>query len=90
MARLYEVLFYNGWQDVPAYYLVDSVEGRRPKEALTRQLGGVIATVRKEFGLSAEVADHKICESLYVLRSDGLVRGSAAYSARLGETNANV
>jgi hypothetical protein len=90
MARLYEVLFYNGWQDVPAYYLVDSVEGRRPKEALARQLGRVIATVRTEFGLDAEVVDRKICESLYVLRSDGLVRASTVSSARLGETNGKV
>ena len=73
MARVYEVLFYNGWQDVPAYYLVGSVEGRRPREALARQLAKVVADLRREFHLGPEIDDYYICESLYVLRSDALV-----------------
>ena len=73
MARVYEVVFYNGWQELPAYYLVGSVEGRRPKEALAKQLSEVIANVRKELDLDPEVDDYHIYGSLYVLRSDALV-----------------
>ncbi|MCJ7509963.1 MAG: hypothetical protein MUP14_03635 [Dehalococcoidia bacterium] len=73
MPRMYEVLLYNGWQDVPAYYLVDSVEGRRPKEALAKQLSKVIANVRREFALGPDIGDRYISESLYALRSNGLV-----------------
>ena len=71
MARAYEVLFYNGWGSAPAYYLVDSVE--TPRSALRHELGRVLSTVRAEFDLDTEVSDRKICESLYVLRSNGLV-----------------
>ena len=73
MARIYEVLFYNGWQDDPAYYLVDSVEGQGPKQALARQLPRVIRTVREQFLIPPDVDDHSVCESLYVLRSNGLL-----------------
>ncbi|MFQ5791814.1 MAG: hypothetical protein ACE5JI_15180 [Acidobacteriota bacterium] len=73
MARMYEVLFYNGWQDVPAYYLVDSVEGRSPKEALTKHLPKVIGSVREQFSLGSHIDDDYICESLYVLRNNALV-----------------
>jgi hypothetical protein len=73
MARLYEVLFYNGWQDPPAYYLLAGVEGRSPKEALQRNLPTVIQEIRQEFSLDDDVDDRHICESLYALRSNGLV-----------------
>ena len=52
---------------------VGSVEGRRPKEALAKQLAQVVADGRREFALGPEVRDYRICESLYVLRSDALV-----------------
>ena len=76
MARLYEVLFYNGWQDVPAYYLVSSIEGRRPKEALRRHIERVIQDVRDQFGLGDEVEDYWICDSLYALRDKALLSAS--------------
>ncbi len=73
MAHLYEVLFYNGWQDAPAYYLLDGIEGRTPGEALKRHLPQVIQQVRELFGLGPEVEDDRICETLYALKSDALV-----------------
>ena len=73
MARLYEVLFYNGWQDPPAYYLLAGIEGRSPKEALRRNLPRVIQEIRQEFSLEDDVDERYICESLYALRSDALV-----------------
>lgn len=73
MARLYEVLFYNGWQDVPAYYLIGGVEGRTPKEALKRNLPRVIREVRDSFGLDEDIGDASICETLYALKSHALV-----------------
>lgn len=73
MARLYEVLFYNGWQDAPAYYLLDGIEGRTPKEALKRHLPEEIEEVRKLFSLDDDIEDERICETLYALKSDGLV-----------------
>jgi hypothetical protein len=38
----YEVLFYNGWMDTPAYYLVSDVEGETPEQALAVNLDQVI------------------------------------------------
>lgn len=76
MAHLYEVLFYNGWQDVPAYFMVDSVEGRTPKEALRSHLPRVIGSVRGQFSLGPDIDDDYICESLYVLKSNALVCAS--------------
>ena len=76
MARFYEVLFYNGWQHVPAYYMVGGVEGRTPKEALSRHLSRVLSEVREQFSLGPDVEDDDICESLYALKSDGLVSAS--------------
>ena len=73
MARLYEVLFYNGWQEAPAYYLLDGVEGRTPREALRKNLPRVIQEVRELFGLDEDIEDDKICETLYALKSDALV-----------------
>ena len=73
MARMYEVLFYNGWQDPPAYTLLSGIEGRSPKDALRRNLPALIADVRSSYGLDGEVSDDKICESLYAMRSDALV-----------------
>lgn len=73
MARLYEVLFYNGWQDAPAYYLLDGIEGRTPKVALKRHLPKVIQQVRELFSLGSDIEDERICETLYALKSNALV-----------------
>lgn len=70
---MYEVLFYNGWQDQPAYYLLGGIEGRSPKEALKKNLPAVIADVRESFGLGGDVPEDSICDSLYAMRSDALV-----------------
>ncbi len=40
---VYEVLFFDGWGAMPAYYLVASAEGPNPIEALERSLPKVIA-----------------------------------------------
>ena len=73
MSRLYEVLFYNGWVDAPAYYLLDSIEGRTPKAALKAHLPELIREVRRLFSLDEDVEDRRICETLYAMRSDALI-----------------
>ncbi len=73
MARSYEVLFYNGWQDEPAYYLLDLIEGRTPKAALKTHLPELIGKVRRLFSLDEDFEDDRICETLYAMRSDALI-----------------
>lgn len=78
---VYEVLFYNGWQDAPAYYLLRGVEGRSPKLALKRHLAEVIQEIRDGFALDGDVSDEAICESLYALKLDGLVSAREVLNA---------
>ena len=70
---LFEVLFYDGWGDMPAYFLVDVVEGETAEEALQNNLPQLIATVREMFGLDESVTDEEICETLYLLHPEGLL-----------------
>ncbi len=70
---LYEAVYYDGW-GIPAYYLLHSVDGESPEQALRDNLQRLTAQVRELFGLSPDdVPDDKIQETLYVIRSDGLV-----------------
>lgn len=71
---IYEVLFYDGWCDIPAYYLLDSVEGGTPEEALTTNIERITQQVRERLGLLAsELSDRQIQDTIYVLRENGLV-----------------
>jgi len=70
---VYEVLFFDGWGAMPAYYLVASAEGPNPIEALERSLPKVIAEVRRLFCLDDEIPDEAIQKSIYLLKDDGLV-----------------
>lgn len=70
---VYEVLFFNGWGAMPAYYLVASAEGLNPIKALERSLPKVIAEVRHLFCLDDEIPDEAIQKSIYLLKDDGLV-----------------
>lgn len=70
----YEVLFYNGWTDTPAYYLVGDIEGESPEEALATNLNQVIEIVRGKFSLDDDRgAERFIREYLYVVREGGLL-----------------
>jgi hypothetical protein len=71
---MYEALFYDGWADVPAYYLIDGIEGRTAKDALATNLDRLVQTARELLNLPSEiVSDLRIKQSIYVLRGDGLV-----------------
>lgn len=70
---VYEVLFFDGWGAMPAYYLVSSAEGTDPIEALEKSLPRVIAEIRCLFCLDDEITDGEIQKSIYLLRDDGLV-----------------
>ena len=70
---VYEVLFFEGWGAMPAYYLVASAEGANPTEALERSLPKAIAEVRRLFCLGDEIPDEAIQKSIYLLKDDGLV-----------------
>lgn len=72
MTKGYEALFYNGWADPPAYYLLGEVEGRSPKDALRRSLPRLVSEVRGMV-FDPSLTEERICETLYVLRSNGLV-----------------
>jgi len=68
----YEVLFYNGWTDTPAYYLVGDVEGESPEEALATNLDQMVDEVREKFALD-EMERSRIRESLYIVREGGFL-----------------
>lgn len=70
----YEVLFYDGWSTVPAYYLVGSVEGDTPEQSLEANIEQVTRQVRELLSLDdSDVSDDQIQETIYVLRENGLV-----------------
>ena len=61
---VYEVLFFNGWGTMPAYYLLDGVEGNTPEQALAANLERVIQQVREHFGFAEdEMSDARIQEA---------------------------
>lgn len=70
----YEVLFYNGWIDPPAYYLVASATGDTPEQALQKNLAEITRQVRRTFGLDRlDVSDARLQETIYLLRDNGLI-----------------
>lgn len=71
---IYEALFYDGWDDVPKYYLIDGIEGRTAEDALVKNLDRLIQAARDLLNLpSGFVSDLRIKQSIYVVRRDGLV-----------------
>ncbi len=73
MAQLFEVLFYDGYQQPPVYYLIDGITGETPKQALADNLDAVTEKVRAVLRLDSDCSDHFIRKSLFVLRPGGLV-----------------
>jgi hypothetical protein len=70
----YEVLFYNGWIEPPAYYLIASATGDTPEQALQRNLAELTRQVRKTFGLNSnDIPDARLQETIYLLRENGLI-----------------
>ena len=70
----YEALFYDGWADMPAYYLIDGIEGRTAEDALANNLDRLVQGARNVLDLSSDiVSDLRIKQSIYVVRRDGLV-----------------
>ncbi len=79
MLKLYEVLFYDGSQPQPAYYLIGGVKGRSPTEAMRRNLPALTELARAQLKLGADYPARKIHESLYVLRDGGLVSAGSGH-----------
>jgi hypothetical protein len=72
--KIYEVLYYDGWGNIPAYYLIDSAKGETPEQALKENLASITSKIRKLFDLNGnEISNSKIHESIYVLKETGLV-----------------
>jgi hypothetical protein len=70
----YEALFYDGWTDVPAYYLIDGIQGRTAEDALANNLDRLVQAARELLDLPSEIVpDRRIKQSIYVLRRNGLV-----------------
>jgi hypothetical protein len=70
----YEVLFYNGWVQPPAYYLVAAVEGDSPEQALVEHLDEITQEIRDLFLFDESWStDGKLRETIYVLRENGLI-----------------
>ena len=72
MRKLYEVVFYSGDGQFPAYYLVDDIESESMEKGLKDKLSTITQRVRKMFGICDAIPDWKIYEGLYVLHEDGL------------------
>jgi len=70
---VYEVLFFDGWGAMSAYYPVTFAEGADPIEAFEESLPKAIAKTRRLFCLSDEITDEEIQKSIYLLKDDGLV-----------------
>ncbi|MEO0081073.1 MAG: hypothetical protein ABIL25_02125 [candidate division WOR-3 bacterium] len=73
MAQLFEILFYDGYQDPPVYHLIGGITGETPEQALADNLDAVTEKVRAVLRLDSDCSDHFICKSLFVLRQSGLV-----------------
>jgi hypothetical protein len=71
MRKLYEVVFYNGDQPLPAYYVFDQFEADNMKE-LENRIAKITQTVRTQFAIEDEVYDHQIRERLYIIGEDGI------------------
>jgi len=71
--NFYEILFYNGEQMPPCYYLIDGIHGNNLEDVLREKLGEVVERVREILFLGDDFPERKICDGLYVLREDGLV-----------------
>jgi hypothetical protein len=70
----YEVVYYDGSVDPPAYYLIGEIEGESPEQALRSNLQSLTAVVRDLLLLEPEYyPDKKIHWSLFAIRSNGLV-----------------
>jgi len=68
----YEAVYYNGWLEPPAYVLIDTIEGDTPEQAFQSHRQRLINVVREEFALEDE-PDHRILETLYIIRENGLL-----------------
>ena len=73
MSSEYEVLFYDGEASQPAYYLIASVEGTTPEDAIARHTPELVETARSRLSLGPDYSGHRIREALFVVRSNGLV-----------------
>lgn len=74
MAQLYEVSFYDGYQDPPVYHLFDGITGETPEQALADNLEAVTEKVREVLHLDSDCTDHFIHHSLFALRPVHSVR----------------
>ncbi len=77
----YIILFCDEWHiPEPAYYWIDSVKGKNPKDAIKRNLPHLLRVVRRILMLAkTEVADYKLERSLYVVLADHWLSANAAY-----------
>jgi hypothetical protein len=70
----YEALLYDGWTDIPAYYVLDSVEGETAEDALAKNLDRLVQKARDSLNFASEtVSDLHTKQAIYVLRGNGLV-----------------
>jgi hypothetical protein len=70
---IYEAVLYDGWADVPAYYVLGSVESETAEDALAN-LDRLVQTARDSLSFASEaVSDLHVKQAIYVLRGNGLV-----------------
>ncbi len=70
---MHEILFYNGEQFPPAYFLIDGIQANNPEDAFAQHLPYIVNRVREILGFGSEISDRKIQDGLYILREGGLV-----------------
>ncbi len=77
----YYVFFNDEWHiPEPAYYFVDKVTGRNPKDALKRNLPHLISTVMRilQFGKTEAVA-YKLERALHIVPVEHWISAGDAY-----------
>ncbi len=72
MRKLYEVVFYSGDGQFPAYHLIDQIECENVDKELKNKLARITQRVRKMFDIGDDIPDWKIYEALYVIQENGL------------------
>lgn len=77
----YYVFFNDEWHiPEPAYYFIDVVKGRNPKDAIERNLPHLLGAVRKTLEIDEDaVAEYKLEEALYIVPTESWMSSREAY-----------
>jgi hypothetical protein len=72
----YEAVFYNGWIEPPAYYLLGEAEGDSVEDAFANSLNRLTDETRRLFGLDSTDI-RRIHANLYLVQPNSFVSASS-------------